>query len=181
MKKLFYLLPILSILMASCESGPKTYTYNGISFTLPKGYEVTDVHEDDDYEAYVFLIEEKKNDLNFMILTIAAMEDGSCESMTTDEIIQFEQDRAYGELDDLMDQEDFSFVTEPTQDVFYLNDGKDPFFVVFYEGRDSSGEFIGRVISFTMADIDATATIYGETQEDVDKLIDCYSSLRIQP
>ena len=66
MKRLFFLAASAMLLLASCKSEPKTYTYQDVSFTYPASFKI----EDEDIDDYSAILTLTKDEDNFMIIHI---------------------------------------------------------------------------------------------------------------
>ena len=175
MKKLFLLAASALLLLASCTSEPKTYTYKNLTFTYPASYTI----EDEDVNDSRVLLTVSKDDDNFMIVHIVDHEVDLLSEMDRSEIQDSIEEDALDLL--MLDVEDEEMEVD-TESVTSLAspEGSTPGVLLRYKGTYFGDPFIGRISVTVLRNYEIRLKYEATNEKALNEMTDIATSFDVE-
>lgn len=139
MKKLF-ILAVTALLLAACNTEPKTYIYQDLSFTYPASYKL----EDEDSSSEKLSLSLAKDDDNFMIVYVIPLDKDLLSELERSEIQSNVEEDALDLLMLDVDDEDME-IDKESINVLSSPEGSAPGILLSYDGTYYDDPFKGRI------------------------------------
>ena len=139
MKKLFFL-AVTALLLAACNTEPKTYTYQDLSFTYPASYKL----EDEQSSSEKLSLSLAKDDDNFMIVYVIPLDKDILSELERSEIQSNVEEDALDLLMLDVDDEDME-IDKESINVLSSPEGSAPGILLSYDGTYYDDPFKGRI------------------------------------
>ena len=175
MKQLLFSIAAAILLLAGCETGPKTYNYQDVSFTYPATYSLENEKITD---SMVSLIVSKDDD-NFMIVNIIPLDEDLFDEFDRSDIQSSIEEDALDllmmDLDDEeieIDKDSISSLSSP--------EGSVPGVLLSYDGTYFGDPFKGRISVTILRNYQILLKYEASNDKSLDELTDIATSFNVE-
>ena len=175
MKQLLFSIAAAILLLAGCETGPKTYNYQDLSFTYPATYTVEDEKVTDGRLSLIL----SKDDDNFMIVNIITLDDDIHEVMDRSEIQDSVEEDALDLLMLDIDDEEME-VDKESIDALSSPEGSAPGVLISYDGTYFGDPFMGRISVTVLRNYEILLKYEATNDKSLDEMTDIATSFNVE-